>query len=87
MKMIYATERHEQVYQHMDRTRRLLPQRRNKQISNSERSKCVCWYRMIFVRLGVSMTGRMRRELSIAQAQIALEHRWVANRRKARSWR
>jgi len=42
---------------------------------------------MIIVRLGVAMTGRMRRELSIAQAQLALKHRWVANRKKERSWR
>ena len=35
--MIYTTERHEQVYQHMDSTHRLLTQGRNKQISNYER--------------------------------------------------
>jgi hypothetical protein len=35
--MIYAMERHEQMYQHTDSTHRLLPQRRNQQISNYER--------------------------------------------------
>ena len=37
MTMIYATERHEQVYQHMESNPRLLPQSRNKQIGNYER--------------------------------------------------
>jgi len=35
--MIYATERHEQMYQLVDSTHRLLTHRRNKQISNYER--------------------------------------------------